>query len=200
MLAATPSDGRRPRRCQGWLRCCQRPPRRRSASPTRRLRARHSTPACAATRGRFLTAASLPAPPRPLHPPAEANLPAPPRRHAVADSARRSLARLVDGPAVPTVHSLRTPRSTGGAAAPRDLLLASTGSCASEATVRQATLSSGGHPAGRFGPSGSRALSRGIARPPTLAVGRWPFGAVEPALQESARPALPRPPHAPRSP
>ena len=104
MLAATPSDGRRPRRCRGWLRCCQRPPRRRSASPTRRLRARHSTPACAATRGRFLIAASLPAAPRPLHPPAEANLP-PPRRHAVADSVRRSLARLVDGPAVPTVHS-----------------------------------------------------------------------------------------------
>ena len=39
-------------------------------------------------------------------------------------------------------------------------------------------------------------LSREVARSHTPAVGRWPFGAVEPALQDSARPALPRPPEA----
>ena len=50
-----------------------------------------------------------------------------PPRHAVADSVRLSHARLVERPAAPIVHSLRTVRRTGGAAAPRDRLLASTG-------------------------------------------------------------------------
>ena len=99
----------------------------RPARARRDGRARRSTPERAAARGRFLTAASLPAPPLPLHPPAEASLPPPPPRHAVADSVRLSHARLVERPAAPIVHSLRTFRSTGGAAAPRDLLLASTG-------------------------------------------------------------------------
>ena len=87
----------------------------RPARARRDGRARRSTPERAAARGRFLTAASLPAPPLPLHPPAEASLPPPPPRHAVADSVRLSHARLVERPAAPIVHSLRTVRSTGGA-------------------------------------------------------------------------------------
>ena len=67
---------------------------------------------------------------------------------------------------------------------------------ATEATVRRGLILSNCPLAGPSRTPSRSAPCREVARPHILAVGRWPFGAVEPALQESARPALPRPPEA----
>ena len=67
---------------------------------------------------------------------------------------------------------------------------------AAEATVRRGLILSNSPRAGPSHTPSSSAPSSDFARYPTPSVGRWPFGAVEPARQDSARPALPRPPEA----
>ena len=64
---------------------------------------------------------------------------------------------------------------------------------ATEATVRRGLILSNCPLAGPSRTPSRSAPCREVARPHILAVGRWPFGAVEPALQDSTRPALPRP-------
>ena len=122
---------------------------------------------------------------------------------AAARRRRRGPARSARARARPYGRAGRA-RLVQAGRAPRRLSIvavaaASTGGCggwATEATVRRGLILSNCPLAGPSRTPSRSAPCREVARPHILAVGRWPFGAVEPALQESARPALPRPPEA----
>ena len=125
----------------------------------------------------------------------------PPPRHAAVDAgwvlARSAAARTQSTVRARHTRLLRAdqaPPHFAIAARPPDPRCGRSG--AAEATVRRGLILSNSPRAGPSHTPSSSAPSSDFARYPTPSVGRWPFGAVEPARQDSARPALPRPPEA----